>query len=181
MQLAQTLSTQASVFAEPVVMIRFKKEKRKRHNAAEDALGLRLQMRKQGPPPPLSFLARSLLRGGRGGSLLEGATLGHLALLLFVSANVPDGMTCSPTFFRSIKWNCVPDFGQNREIALRATPANAQPCENRGKLGQRPRMAAPSDCPRRLSSAVGPQCSSGPGEEILAPRAQGHSRKALYN
>ena len=68
MQLAQTLSTQASVFAEPVVMIRFKKEKRKRHNAAEDALGLRLQMRKQGPPPiPLAFLrARSCVAGAVG-------------------------------------------------------------------------------------------------------------------
>ena len=67
MQLAQTLSTQASVFAEPIVMICFKNEKKKRHNAAEDALGLRLQMRKQGPPLPLAFLrARSCVAGAVG-------------------------------------------------------------------------------------------------------------------
>ena len=43
----------------------------------------------------------------------------------------------------------------------------------------RPRMAAPSDCPRSVSSTAGPPCSSGPADEIFAPRAQKHSGRAF--
>ena len=42
----------------------------------------------------------------------------------------------------------------------------------------RPRMAAPSDCPRSVSSAAGPRCSSGPGELSRAEKFQRRSQSA---